>query len=103
MSSVVWRREALLTILNSSKNQLISIDFAYDWILYSFAIKIGFDFYYCSDSFVMHRQHRASMSRVGLDNHIKEINKCHRIFSLNCNAGKHSEQQFYISLLKKNN
>jgi hypothetical protein len=103
MSSVVWRREALLNILNKSKNQLTNIDFAFDWILYSFAIKIGFDFYYCSDSFVMHRQHGASMSRVGLAKHIEEIKKCHSIFFRNCNAEKHSEQRSYISLLRQHN
>jgi glycosyltransferase involved in cell wall biosynthesis len=102
MSSVVWRRSALLEILKKSKNQLLNVTFAFDWILYAFVIKTGFDMHFNSDVLVMHRQHERSMSSIGISNHIDEIKKCHKVFHDFGYANPFLQSEYLNNLINNN-
>jgi glycosyltransferase involved in cell wall biosynthesis len=103
MSSVVWRRSALLDILKKSKNHFSKVTFAFDWILYAFSIKFYFDIHFNSDVLVMHRQHSTSMSSIGVAKHIEEIKKCHLIFKqfFRIGSGFQDQDQYLGQLISK--
>jgi glycosyltransferase involved in cell wall biosynthesis len=79
VSAVLWRREALLAVLDSVGEELYSYKVAGDWRLYLQALAApGARIAYESDSLNVHRRHAESVThKLNIDKHLNEIRRCH--------------------------
>jgi glycosyltransferase involved in cell wall biosynthesis len=88
VSSVVWRREALLRSLMHCESELKNFRMAGDWRLYLEALAWpGAKVAYEAQPLNVHRRHTTSVTHaLNADRHIEEIDRCHdvarRIFGL---------------------
>jgi glycosyltransferase involved in cell wall biosynthesis len=78
VSSVIWRREALLRALDEVGEDLKNYRIAGDWRLYLQALSVpGSRIAYVSTPLNVHRRHSSSVThQVGVDQHIAEIRSC---------------------------
>lgn len=81
VSSVLWRREALLRALNACRERLKEFRMAGDWLLYLEALEMpGAKIAYIADPLNVHRRHAASVTHsLKAQRHIEEIGTIHRL------------------------
>jgi glycosyltransferase involved in cell wall biosynthesis len=80
VSSVLWRREALLRALETCENDLKELRMAGDWRIYLEALATpGVRIAYVADPLNVHRRHAASVTHsLKAQKHIEEIEYMHR-------------------------
>jgi len=88
VSAVIWRREALLEVMEACEEDLQTYKMAGDWRLYLQALtgtnaRVG----YCAEPLNVHRRHSASVTHaLNADKHVAEIAACHgfagKVFNL---------------------
>jgi glycosyltransferase involved in cell wall biosynthesis len=82
ISSVVWRREALLDLIEANAEALEALSFAFDWLLYLRAAGAGYSAVFIPELLCRHRQHADSFaSRDDMARHIAEISMIHQLHS----------------------
>ncbi|WP_439371698.1 glycoside hydrolase family 99-like domain-containing protein [Bradyrhizobium sp. DASA03120] len=81
VSSVLWRREALLRALNACRDRLKELRMAGDWLLYLEALEMpGAKIVYIADPLNVHRRHAASVTHsLKAQKHVEEIETIHRL------------------------
>ncbi|MEI9927224.1 MAG: glycoside hydrolase family 99-like domain-containing protein [Sphingomonas sp.] len=80
VSSVVWRREILLDLLDRHRLALTYLSFAFDWLLYLRAARAGYSAVFVADLLCRHRQHHDSFaSRDDLGRHAREIARIYEL------------------------
>ena len=81
VSSVVWRREALLAALEACRDQLGEYRMAGDWRLYLQALAApGAKLAYVADPLNIHRRHAESVTHsLKAEKHVGEIKSMHRV------------------------
>ncbi|WP_225703657.1 glycoside hydrolase family 99-like domain-containing protein [Bradyrhizobium cenepequi] len=81
VSSVLWRREALLRALEACRDDLSDLRMAGDWRIYLEALGTrGAKIAYVADPLNIHRRHAASVTHsLKAQKHIDEINSMHRV------------------------
>jgi glycosyltransferase involved in cell wall biosynthesis len=81
VSSVLWRREALLRALESCRGDLSDLRMAGDWRIYLEALGTrGAKIAYVADPLNIHRRHAASVTHsLKAQKHIEEIDSMHRV------------------------
>jgi hypothetical protein len=81
VSSVVWRRDALLRALTACEADLADFRMAGDWRLYLEALALpGAKVAYEAEPLNVHRRHAASVTHaLGADRHVDEIARCHAV------------------------
>jgi glycosyltransferase involved in cell wall biosynthesis len=81
VSSVLWRREALLRALEVCRDDLKGLRMAGDWLLYLEALAApGARIAYVADPLNVHRRHAASVTHsLKAQKHIEEIDSMHRV------------------------
>ncbi|WP_456632982.1 glycoside hydrolase family 99-like domain-containing protein [Bradyrhizobium sp. USDA 10063] len=81
VSSVLWRREALLRALESCRDDLAELRMAGDWRIYLEALAApGARIAYVADPLNVHRRHAASVTHsLKAQKHIEEIDSMHRV------------------------
>ena len=80
ISSVVWRRQALLDLICANLPDLERLGFAYDWLLYLRAASAGHSAVFVPELLCRHRQHADSFaSREDMAWHIAEIRTVHAL------------------------
>jgi glycosyltransferase involved in cell wall biosynthesis len=81
VSSVVWRRDALLRALTECETDLAEFRMAGDWRLYLEALALpGAKVAYEAEPLNVHRRHIASVTHaLDADRHVDEIARCHAI------------------------
>jgi glycosyltransferase involved in cell wall biosynthesis len=79
VSSVVWRREALLRALAACEADLAGFRMAGDWRLYLEALALpGAKVAYEAEPLNVHRRHATSVTHtLDADRHVEEIARCH--------------------------
>jgi glycosyltransferase involved in cell wall biosynthesis len=105
VSSVVWRREALLKALNACQAELRDFRMAGDWRLYIEALaqpkaRVA----YISDPLNVHRRHAESVTHaLKADQHVAEIVRCHELVAkkLDLPARLRAEQSSYVETVRK--
>lgn len=97
VSSVVWRRDALLKLLDRNRLALSYLSFAFDWLLYLRAARLGFSATFVPEVLCRHRQHQTSFAaRDDKNRHAHEIRK---IYALEPCAPMHAEREAYLRAL----
>lgn len=97
VSSVIWRRAALLKILEANGPSFERLDFAFDWLLYLRAAKSGYSATFVPQPLCRHRQHADSFaSRDDLSRHADEIR---RLYKLVPAPKRKDERQAYLKEL----
>lgn len=97
ISSVVWRRTALLDLLEANRADLERLDFAFDWLLYLRAARAGFDAVFVGETLCRHRQHPESFAARGdLNRHATEIA---RIYAIEPSTAHDSAREIYLTTL----
>ena len=81
VSSVVWRREALLRALAACEADLAGFRMAGDWRLYLEALALpGAKVAYEAEPLNVHRRHATSVTHaLDADRHVAEIARCHSV------------------------
>jgi len=80
VSSVVWRRAVLAALLERHREELASLDFAFDWLLYRRAAETGHGAVFVPEPLCRHRQHAASFAtRDDAARHRTEIARFHAL------------------------
>jgi glycosyltransferase involved in cell wall biosynthesis len=81
VSSVLWRREALLRALEACRSDLRDLRMAGDWRIYLEALGTrGSKIAYVADPLNIHRRHAASVTHsLKAQKHIEEIESMHRV------------------------
>lgn len=81
VSSVLWRREALLRALDVCRDDLRNLRMAGDWRLYLETLAApGAKIAYVADPLNVHRRHSASVTHsLKVQTHIQEIESMHRV------------------------
>ena len=81
VSSVLWRREALLRALEACRDDLKELRMAGDWRIYLEAWHApGARIAYVADPLNVHRRHAASVTHsLKAQKHIEEIENMHRV------------------------
>jgi glycosyltransferase involved in cell wall biosynthesis len=81
VSSVVWRRDALLRALEACQADLRTLRMAGDWRLYLEALALpGAKVAYEAEPLNVHRRHATSVTHaLTADRHVQEIARCHEI------------------------
>ena len=84
VSSVVWRREALLRALAACETDLAGFRMAGDWRLYLEALTLpGAKVAYEAEALNVHRRHATSVTHaLDADRHVAEIVRCHEFARL---------------------
>lgn len=92
ISSVVWRREALLELIRTNTDGLEKLGFAFDWLLYLRAASAGYSAVFVPDLLCRHRQHADSFaSREDIGWHIAEIRTVHDLQTAHWAADRRAE------------
>jgi len=80
VSSVVWRRKALLDAMDACEKDLKTFKMAGDWRLYLQALSVaGTRVAYCAHAYNVHRRHAASVTHtLDGERHVAEIAACHK-------------------------
>ncbi|HWH22950.1 MAG TPA: glycosyltransferase, partial [Allosphingosinicella sp.] len=74
ISSVLWRREMLVKLLEDNERAMNKLSFAYDWLLYIRAARAGYSAVFVPELLCRHRQHGSSFAtRADLRRHRSEI------------------------------
>jgi hypothetical protein len=81
VSSVLWRREALLRALEASRSDLRDLRMAGDWRIYLECLAVpGAKIAYVADPLNVHRRHAASVTHsLKAQKHVAEIEGMHRV------------------------
>jgi hypothetical protein len=80
VSSVLWRRERLIELLDDSRDDFSKLTFAFDWLLYLRAAAAGWSAVFVPEVLCRHRQHEDSFaSRSDLGRHAAEIAKIYQL------------------------
>ena len=81
VSSVVWRRDALLRALTACEAELADFRMAGDWRLYLEALALpGAKVAYEAEPLNVHRRHATSVTHaLDADRHVEEIARCHAV------------------------
>jgi glycosyltransferase involved in cell wall biosynthesis len=97
VSSVVWRREALLSLIEGNRLSLSYLSFAFDWLLYLRAARAGHSAAFVPETLCRHRQHASSFAaRDDLARHAAEIRK---IYELEPDAAAQEARAAYLASL----
>jgi glycosyltransferase involved in cell wall biosynthesis len=81
VSAVLFRREALLDVLDRKLDELATYRFAGDWLTYLSICRQPGEVAYCARTLNKHRRHEASAThRTGLAAHLAEIARVHAAF-----------------------
>lgn len=98
VSSVVWRREVLLKLLDRNRLALSYLSFAFDWLLYLRAARQGHGAVFVPEVLCRHRQHaRSFANREDLSRHAAEIRK---IYDLEPNPATEEARRAYLASLE---
>lgn len=82
VSSVLWRRERLLRVLQESERDLPDYKLAGDWRLYLGAAALGGKIAYCAKPMNSHRRHDSGVtSRLNAERHIDEVARAQNFFN----------------------
>jgi len=80
VSSVVWRRAVLADLLERHRDELATLDFAFDWLLYRRAAEAGHGAAFVPQPLCRHRQHaRSFAARDDAARHRTEIARLHAL------------------------
>lgn len=80
ISSVVWRRSALVILLSRNLIALSYLSFAFDWLLYLRAARAGHSAVFVPEPLCRHRQHGGSFAnRENLKRHATEIDRVYTL------------------------
>jgi len=98
VSSVVWRRTALLALLDDNAADFEKLDFAFDWLLYLRAARAGWSACFVPELLCRHRQHAASFAtRDDTSRHATEIS---RIYAMEQAEALDADRAAYLETLR---
>lgn len=100
MSSVIWRREALLSCIERAAAKMAKVKFAYDWVLYNEILNNGHTIGYWDEVLCNHRQHSASMSsKDDMSKHSREMKAFFELYPTS-SAKVARERENYLGSIK---
>ena len=81
VSSVLFRRSALVEVFRSQLSELETYRFAGDWLVYLALCKMQGDIVYRAEALNVHRRHGGSAThQTALEAHVAEVARAHRAF-----------------------